>query len=40
MTSQVSVPVTAVDRDRRRSPAILVLIAMDLYRTWQIYRKG
>ncbi len=39
MTSQASVPVTAVNRDRRRSLAILVPIAMDLYRTRRIYRK-
>ncbi len=39
MTSQASVPVTAVDHDRRRSLAILVPIVMDLDRTRQIYRK-
>ncbi len=39
MTSQASVPVTAVDRDRRRSPAILVPIVMDLDRTQRIYHK-
>ncbi len=39
MTRPVNVPVAAVNRDRRRSLAILVLIVIDLYHTSRIYCK-